>query len=314
MTFRIIFMNTPDFAVPSLEMLVEEGYEVVAVVTQPDKPKGRGHMVCSPPVKEFALQHGIKVLQPEKVKTEEFVDQLKEFSPNLFITAAYGRILTQAVLDVPAHGCINVHASLLPKYRGAAPINHAVINGEKVTGVTTMLTNIGMDTGDILLKEELEIPEDMTAGEAYVKLAKIGAKVLKDTLLGIQKGTLKATPQDDIEATHASMMGKESGRIDWTKSASDIHNLVRGTNPWPIAFAVLNRERLKIWKTKVVSAEGHEESPGKILEVCKDSLKIAAGVGVVEVFEVQPDSGKRMTAGEYARGHKVVKGDYFSTD
>ncbi|HHW47147.1 MAG TPA: methionyl-tRNA formyltransferase [Clostridiaceae bacterium] len=300
-------MGTPEFAVPSLDMLVKEGYNVAAVVTQPDKPKGRGKKLSAPPVKEYALEKGIRVLQPEKVKTSEFVNELKSINPDLLITAAYGKILPADVLDIPKFGCINVHASLLPKYRGAAPINWAIINGEKVTGITTMYTDIGMDTGDILLKSEVEITDDMTAGELHDKLAVLGAEVLKETLKELQNGTLKRFPQSDEEATYAPMIQKDIGKIDWTKSAREIHNLVRGTNPWPGAFSFYKGERMRIWKTRfshnmadAAAQDGvsRNNKPGTICRIEKEMLRVVTGDGILDILEIQFDNGRRMSIQE----------------
>jgi methionyl-tRNA formyltransferase len=304
---KIVFMGTPEFAVPSLDMLVKEGYNIAAVVTQPDKPKGRGKKLAAPPAKEYALEKGIPVLQPEKVKTPEFVNELRSINPDLLVTVAYGKILPADVLNIPRFGCINVHGSLLPKYRGAAPINWAIINGDKVTGITTMYTDIGMDTGDMLLKSEIEITDDMTAGELHDELSLLGAKVLKDTLIELQNGTLKRIPQSNEEATYAPMMKKEIGKIDWTKPAREIHNLVKGTNPWPGAFSYYKGERIRIWKTRASQDETNvaaqsgacqANKPGTIYRIEKDMLRIATGDGTLEVLEIQFDNGRRMSIQE----------------
>ncbi|NSW90825.1 MAG: methionyl-tRNA formyltransferase [Firmicutes bacterium] len=299
---KVVFMGTPEFAVPSLDMLVREGYGVVAVVTQPDKPKGRGKKLCCPPVKEYAEKLGIHVLQPEKVNTEEFVSTLKKIAPDLLITAAYGKILPQEVLDIPKKGCINVHASLLPKYRGAAPINWAIINGETKTGITTMLTDAGMDTGDILLKREIDIPEDMTAGELHDKLAFLGAEVLKDTLEMIKTGTIQRIPQREEEASYAPMLKKEMGLIDWDKPSENIHNLIRGTNPWPGAYTFYKGKRVKIWKSKVAcpasctveKREDYIKMPGLICKKEKNGIFVACGKGYIQILELQFDGCKKL--------------------
>lgn len=306
---KIVFMGTPDFAIPSLKMLTEEGYDVAAVVTQPDKPKGRGKKLAFPPVKEFALQKGISVLQPEKVKTVEFVDELKKINPDLLVTAAYGQILPKEVLDIPKYGCINVHASLLPKYRGAAPIQWAIINGEKVTGVTTMFTDIGMDTGDMLLKAETEIDENITYGELHDKLAVLGADVLKKTLEKLKDNTLVRIPQPHEQATYAPMIKKEMGLIDWKKSARSIHNLVRGTNPWPVAFSFYKNAKFKIWKTIYEDSYKPDSKAGTILEAGKDGILVACGEGCLRILEIQFESAKRMSVREYLCGHKIDKGE-----
>lgn len=306
---RIVFMGTPEFAVPSLDMLVNEGYEVAAVVTQSDKPKGRGNKLSAPPVKEYALKRNIKVLQPEKVKTPEFAAELESLKPDLLITVAYGKILPKVVLDIPPLGCINVHGSLLPKYRGAAPIQWSIINGENVTGITTMYTDIGMDTGDMLLKSGIKISDDMTAGELHDKLSILGAQVLKDTLKRLEEGTLERTPQVNEEASYSPMMQKDTGLINWTKSAKEIHNLIRGTNPWPGAYSYYAGERMRVWKTEVSDDSGMGKKPGTIYEVGKDGLIVSTGSGILKILEIQFDSGKRMTVEEYIRGHKIDLGE-----
>jgi methionyl-tRNA formyltransferase len=306
---RIVFMGTPEFAVPCLDMLVEEGCQVEAVVTQPDKPKGRGKKLASPPVKLCAQKHGIKILQPKKVKTDEFVNQLKEINPDLMVTAAYGNILPKEVLDIPKFGCINVHASLLPKYRGAAPIHWAIIKGEKVSGITTMLTDEGMDTGDILLKYEIDIPEDMTAGELHDKLSILGAKALKETILKLRAGELVHISQQEQEATKAPIINKELGCIDWTWRSRDIHNLVRGTNPWPGAYTFMECKRMRIWKTSIMADEKTGKKPGTICEVSKEGLLVATGSGLIRVEEVQFDSCRTMSIGEYICGNKICEGE-----
>ncbi|QNU68851.1 methionyl-tRNA formyltransferase [Ruminiclostridium herbifermentans] len=308
-------MGTPEFAVPSLEMLVNEGYEVVAVVTQPDKPKGRGNKMCAPPVKEFAILHGIEVLQPNKIKTDEFVEEIKALKPDLLVTAAYGKILSKELLDVPPKGCINVHGSLLPAYRGAAPINWAVINGEKTTGITTMFTDVGLDTGDMLLKKEINIEPDMTVGELHDKMAILGAEVLKDTLIELKNGVLKRQPQDDALSSYAPIMTKELGLIDWNKSAQEIHNLVRGTDPWPGAYTFLNGERIRIWRTSLVPDKQIDTNAeaGIIVEVGCDGILVKCGDGCILVKEIQRDSSKRMTVDCYIRGHQIDAGEKFGT-
>lgn len=317
---RIVFMGTPEFAVPSLDMLVNQGYEIAAVVTQPDKPKGRGKKLSSPPVKEYAQKHDLMVLQPENVKTEEFIETLRNLAPDLMITAAYGKILPKAVLDIPRMGCINVHASLLPKYRGAAPINWAIINGETKTGITIMQTDVGMDTGDILLVRETEIHPDMTAGELHDKLAVLGAEVLKEALEKIKEGTIQRIPQKHEDATYAPMMNKEMGLIDWKKPAQSIHNLIRGTNPWPGAYTYYKGKRVKVWKSRIepciincsdelsecsqgtctIKADaGHELwKPGTIVRREKEGLVIACGSGCLILLEIQFDDCKKLCIDE----------------
>lgn len=306
---KIIFMGTPDFAVPSLEMLINEGYEVLAAVTQPDKPKGRGNKLAAPPVKELAVKHNINILQPEKIKTPEFIEQIRALGPDLLITAAYGKILSKALLDVPALGCINVHGSLLPAYRGAAPIQWAVIKGETRTGITTMFTDAGIDTGDMLLKSELEIGPDMTVGELHDKMAVLGAQVLKATLEELKNGTLKRTPQDDSVSSYAPMMSKELGLIDWNKTAGQIHNLVRGTDPWPGAYTFLKGDRMRVWKTKLTHEKGSGHNQGKIIKIDSEGILVECSDDCILIKEIQFDSSKRMSVSDYIRGHQIDTGE-----
>lgn len=306
---KIVFMGTPEFAVPSLEMLVREGYEVVAVITQPDKPKGRGNKLTAPPVKEYALSKGIRVIQPEKVRTPEFEGLLKEIGPDLFVTVAYGRILPKNILAVPSHGCINVHGSMLPKYRGAAPLHWAIINGEQLTGITTMYTDEGMDTGDMLLKKSIEIDPNMTVGELHDPMSLLGAEVLKETILKLKMGTLKRTPQPNAEATYAPIMGKDVGLISWLKTSGEIHNLVRGTNPWPGAYTFYKGERMRVWKTELIYGADCLANPGTILAVSKDGISVSTGKGLVRIVEIQFDSSRKMTVEGYICGHRIDEGE-----
>lgn len=306
---KIIFMGTPYFAVPSLEMLINEGYEVLAAVTQPDKPKGRGNKMAAPPVKESALKHNINVLQPEKIKIPEFIEQIRALGPDLLITAAYGKILSKALLDVPALGCINVHGSLLPAYRGAAPIQWAVIKGETRTGITTMFTDAGIDTGDMLLKSELEIGPDMTVGQLHDEMAVLGAQVLKATLEELKNGTLKRTPQDDSASSYAPMMSKELGLIDWNKTAGQIHNLVRGTDPWPGAYTFLKGDRMRVWKTKLTHEKGSGHNQGKIIKIDSEGILVECSDDCILIKEIQFDSSKRMSVSDYIRGHQIDTGE-----
>lgn len=305
---RIVFMGTPDFAVPSLDILVKNGYEIAAVVTQPDKPKGRGNKLTPPPVKEYAVNNNIPVLQPEKVKTGTFAQELRDIAPDLLVTVAYGRILPQEVLDIPPFGCINVHGSLLPKYRGAAPIQWSVINGDSITGITTMYTDIGMDTGDMLLKREVEIGKNETAGELHDKLSLIGAEVLIETLKELEKGTLVRIPQPADQATYVTMISKETGRIDWSKTMEQIHNLVRGTDPWPGAYTFYKGERMRVWRTELTDLE-KTSKPGEILEVKKEGILVGTGKGNIMLKEIQFDSGKRLKVEQYLAGHSIDKGE-----
>ena len=297
--FRVIFMGTPDFAVPCLARLVEIS-DVVAVVTQPDRPKGRGQKLLPPPVKAFAQEHGIAVYQPVRVKAPDFVDVLRGLAPDLIVVVAFGQILSKEILSLPPLGCINVHASLLPRYRGAAPMQWAIMRGEKETGVTTMFMDEGLDTGDMLVRETLPITQAMTAAELHDAMMKLGADVLEKTLFSLSEGTLKRTPQDDALSTYAPLLDKEVGRIDWKKSAQEIHDLVRGLNSWPGAYTMLEGQKFKIWRTRL--AEGTAE-PGEIVSVTKQGLLVGTGEGMLEILELQAPSKKKMAAGDYVRGH-----------
>lgn len=308
---RIIFMGTPEFAVPCLDMLVskKEKYNVICVVTKPDMPKGRKNQMTPPPVKEKADMYGIPILQPFSVKTEEFAEQLKTYKPDLFVTVAYGKILPETLLNIPTKGCINVHASLLPKYRGAAPLWHAVINGEKESGITTMMTDIGMDTGDILMMDRVSIDEDMTMGELHDMLSELGAVTLEKTLDALEEGTITRVKQDNEKATYAPMVDRETGKINWNDSAKKIHNLVRGTNPFPVSYAVQqNGEKVKIWKTEIVYDKiDASVRPGDIIKESNEGIFVATGDGIIKIIEIQGQSARKMTAGEYINGHKIAK-------
>ena len=258
---RIVFMGTPDFAVPCLQAVLDDGHEVCGVFTQPDKPKGRGYTLTPPPVKELALKYNLPVYQPNSLRTGEAYEILKELAPDLIAVVAYGKILPKEILDLPPMGCVNVHGSLLPKYRGAAPIQWAVLNGDKVTGVTTMFMAEGMDTGDILLTEETEIPENETSGELFDRLKDMGARLLVKTIHGLEKGELTPIPQNEAEATHAPMLSKELSAIDWNTSAWEVHNKVRGLSPWPTAHTMFRGKRMKVLETEVFPEKNGE--PGK---------------------------------------------------
>ena len=297
--FRVIFMGTPDFAVPCLARLVEIS-DVVAVVTQPDRPKGRGQKLLPPPVKAFAQEHGIAVYQPVRVKAPDFVDVLRGLAPDLIVVVAFGQILSKEILSLPPLGCINVHASLLPRYRGAAPMQWAIVRGEKETGVTTMFMDEGLDTGDMLMRETLPVTQAMTAAELHDAMMKLGADVLERTIFSLSEGTLKRTPQDDALSTYAPLLDKEVGRIDWKKPAQEIHDLVRGLNSWPGAYTMRAGQKFKIWRTRL--AEGTAE-PGEIVSVTKQGLLVGTGEGMLEILELQAPSKKKMAAGDYVRGH-----------
>lgn len=312
---RIVFMGTPEFAVPSLEILVKNGYEVVLVVTQPDKPRGRGHHITFSPVKEYAVSHNLPVAQPEKIGDEQSVELLKSLQPDLFVTCAFGQFLPQRVLDIPKMGTVNVHGSLLPKYRGAAPIQWAIINGDKVTGITTMLTVLKMDAGDILLKREIELDDEITAGQLHDRMSLLGAETLLETLRGLEAGTITPVPQDESEVCYAQKITRETGNINWEKSAVEIHNLVRGTNPWPGAYSFFNGERMRVWKTRVLDDNKvTRELPGTILEVNREGFVVQTGKGILCVLEIQCDNAKRLTVDQYVCGHIVRVGDRFGTE
>lgn len=301
---RIIFMGTPDFAVPSLQTLLDRRDEVCAVFTQPDKPKGRGHKLMPPPVKELALRHNLPVYQPATLRDEEVQAQIRALAPEAIVVVAYGKILPQAVLDIPPLGCINVHGSLLPKYRGAAPIQWAVINGEEATGVTTMFMGAGVDTGDMLLRRETAIGPEETAGQLFDRLKDMGAQLLGETLAGLEKGELRPVPQNHGEATMAPMLQKELSHIDWTRPAGDIHNLIRGLNPWPSAIAVLEGRRLKLLASQVAEASGE---PGEAR--CENGeLLVYCGEKALLITELQTPEGKRMSGKSYLLGHPLGAG------
>lgn len=300
---KIVFMGTPDFAVPSLEKLIREGFEVLAVVTNPDRPKNRGMQVAFSPVKECAIKNNIQVLQPAKVRTDaEFINTYKELKPDITIVIAFGQILPKEVLEVSKLGCINVHGSLLPKYRGAAPIQWSVINGDKTTGITTMYMDEGLDTGDMILKKEVTIGEDETSGELYSRLSGIGADLLIETLKMIKDGTAPREKQSE-DFTYAPMLTKETGKIDWNKSSYEINSLVKGTNPWPGAYTEINGKKFKVHTAKIVSGKGY---PGEVISAtARDGFVIGTGDGAVELLEIQPENKKRMLARDYLLGNKI---------
>ncbi|MEE0931614.1 MAG: methionyl-tRNA formyltransferase [Clostridium sp.] len=303
---KIVFMGTPDFAVPSLEALIDK-YGVEAVFTQPDRPKGRGKKMAFSPVKEVAVKHDIKVFQPEKLKDDrDAVEYLKELSPDFIIVVAFGQILTKEVLDIPKYGCINLHASLLPMYRGAAPINWVVVNGEKKSGNTTMLMDVGLDTGDMLLKDEVEITENMTAGELHDILMARGGNLLIETIEGLANGTIKGIKQEG-ETCYAKMLSKDTGKISWDKSAREIHNLIRGLNPWPIAHTTYKNENMKIYQSEVLSEDSNKE-PGTIISVNKTGMKVSCKEGVLLVKKVQFPNGKPLTIEQYINGKDIEVG------
>ena len=306
---RVIFMGTPDFAVPCLDKLVEEKYNVIAVVSQPDRPKGRGQKLAQSPVKEAALAYGLPVLQPEKVRESEFQAKLALLKPDLIVVVAFGQLLPKVLLDLPPLGCINVHASLLPYYRGAAPIHWAVMKGEEVTGVTTMYMDIGMDTGDMILKAEVPIGKDDTTGILHDRLKEEGAKLLSDTIKLIAAKQGKGTPQDHDKATYASMLRRDIEVIDWQKSAESIHNLVRGLNPWPGSYCTYQDKPLKTWQTKVYDKNERTTAPGKVSKITGDGFVVETGQGTIELLEVQPANKRRMSAKDFVCGYGITIGD-----
>lgn len=304
---RIVFMGTPDFAVPSLEALLKSEDHVVGVVTQPDRPKGRGHILAPPPVKIIAQRTGIPLLQPLKLKTQDFIDALAAWKPDLIAVTAFGRILHAPILSLPPKGCVNVHGSLLPKYRGAAPVQWAVINGETETGITTMLMDEGMDTGPMLLQERILIMPEDTAGTLAARLAELGGRLLIETIRQLKAGTLRPRAQDSSQATMAPLLKKEDGVIDWTRNAQSIANRVRGLSPWPGAYTFLDHDRWNIWSA-VAKPTHSNEQPGTIIDLTKHSIQIATGEGVLETVEIQTANSKRMTVAQFLAGHRVSVG------
>ena len=298
---KVIFMGTPDFAVPSLAALVDKT-EVICVVTQPDKPKGRGHKLQPPPVKIFAEENNLRVIQPPKVKARAVVDELAALHPDLIVVVAFGQILSQKILDIPRFGCINVHASLLPKYRGAAPIEWSIIRGEKVTGITTMQMNAGLDTGDILLQSEVKISDEMLLSELRERLMTVGADLLLKTLYKLQRGELQPIKQDDSLSTYAPLLTRETGLIDWKKSAREIHDLVRGLH------GSARAGKFKIWRTRLAA---ENLSAGEI-KIVDGKFFVGTGDGALEILEIQAPSSKKMSAADFLRGNKV--GDNFWTN
>ncbi len=313
-SFTIVYMGTPDFAVAPLEALLGAGMEVSAVVTQPVRPRGRGRRPMPSPVEAFARERGISVLTPGRIRDEEFMETLRSLSPDLIVVVAYGKILPTEVLTMPRLGCVNLHASLLPAYRGAAPINYAIMKGERETGLTTMLMDEGMDTGPMLLKERVLIGEDETAGELTGRLSEAGAGLLLRTIEALLKGEVAPEPQDNALATYAPSLKKKDGLIDWTRGAKEIKNLVRGVSPWPGAFTerkgrVLKIHRVQAHEDSEGGGEGIAKRPGAIVRVERESFFVAGGRGLVEVLEVQPENKKRMSAGDFIKGYRPAEGE-----
>jgi methionyl-tRNA formyltransferase len=302
---RIVFMGTPQFACPTLQMLLDRGEHVVAVVTQPDRPKGRGQQLQPPPVKELAATHGIPVFQPLKVRVPEAVEQIRAYAPDLIVVIAFGQILPKALLDIPRLGCINVHASLLPRYRGAAPLNWCIINGETETGITTMLMDVGLDTGDMLVKRAIPIHPDEDASSLHDRLAILGAETMAETLDLLTAGRLVPQRQDDSLSCYAPMLKKELGAIDWRKSPAEISNLVRGVTPWPGAYTRLDGKLLKLFRAHTACGEG---SPGTVLRADADGLEIACSGGSIVFTDLQLEGKKRMKAADFLAGYRVAPG------
>ena len=316
---RVIFMGTPDFAVSTLKSLLQSKHDVVLVVTQPDKPRGRGKQVSYSPVKEVALEHNIEVFQPQRIKSEESVEYLRKYNADVMVVVAFGQILSKEILDMPKYGCINVHGSLLPKYRGAAPIQWAVLNGDEISGVTTMKMDEGLDTGDIILKKELVLAKDETAGSLFERMTALGAEACMETLDQLAEGSATFTAQNHNEATKTRLISKEMGKIDFDRSAEEIERLVRGMNPWPSAFTSINGKTLKVWKCAVASIEELEDCEeslrsaenGQIVLVTKQNVYVKTAEGIIRLDEVQLEGKRRMICEEFLRGYQIEAGYTF---
>ena len=306
---RVVFMGTPDFAVGTLEALLQSRHQVVAVVTQPDKPKGRGKNMQFTPVKEVAVKANIPVLQPKRVREPEAVEAIRQFEPDVIVVVAFGQLIPKAILDIPQYGCVNVHASLLPKYRGAAPIQWAVIDGEKKSGVTTMQMDEGLDTGDMLLTGEVVLDPQETGGSLFDKLSDVGAGLLLKTLDELEAGRIHPQKQPEESTTaYAAMLTRKMGEIDWTQSAVKIERLVRGLNPWPSAYTHLGQKTLKIWKAAVHPAAERIREPGTVILIDKKRFGVQTGDGMLEILEVQLEGKKRMDADAFLRGYQLEDG------
>lgn len=306
---KVVFMGTPDFAVETLKAIIEAGHEVAAVVTQPDKPKGRGKELAMPPVKELAVERGLTVYQPLKARDESFISLMKEIAPDVIVVVAFGQILPQAFLEIPKYGCVNVHASLLPEYRGASPIQWAVIDGKEESGVTTMLMDEGVDTGDMLLQCRRKLDAKETGGSLFDKLSIDGAKLLVDTLKGLEEGTIKRVPQDSQKATHTKKLEKTLGELDFHQPAKRLECLIRGLNPWPSAYTHFHGKTLKIWNADVIEGEFAEYEPGQIVQVNKQEFVIKCGENALAVRELQLEGKKRMDTAAFLLGTKVEVGE-----
>ena len=304
---RIIFMGTPDFSVPCLEALIKSEYEVVGVFTQPDKPKGRGYELAPPPVKVCAVENNLPVYQPKSMRDGEALEIINSLNADLIIVVAFGKILPKEILESVKYGCINIHASLLPKLRGAAPIQWSILNGDSETGVTSMQMDVGLDTGDMLIKEIIKIDDDMNAGELFDKLSELGAKVLLDTIKHVEDGTLNPEKQDDSQSTYASILTKELCPIDFSKSARDVHNHIRGLSPWPVATTKINGKLLKIHKSKILN-EGFSGVSGEIVDNNNRLVVMCGDNNCVEILELQAEGKKRTDSASYLRGNKIELG------
>ncbi|MGG3282640.1 methionyl-tRNA formyltransferase [Paenibacillus solani] len=312
---NIVFMGTPAFAVPSLDMLLAEGYSIAAVVTQPDRPQGRKKVLTPTPVKEAALRHGIPVLQPQRLRSPEAVAELAEYKPDLIITAAYGQILPKSVLDMPTLGCLNVHGSLLPAYRGGAPIQRSIINGESVTGITLMYMAEGLDTGDMIAKAEVPIQDDDTAGTLFEKLSKVGAELLLRELPRLLQGKVEAEPQDESKATYAPNLTRDDEKIDWSRTSREIYNQIRGLVPYSGGFTLWNGDVFKVWEAAnpgSVQASSSEEQPGTVLKLDDKGIVVRTGDGTLTLLTVQPSGKKAMDAAQFVRGTSLTVGTVLS--
>ena len=301
---KIVFMGTPEFSVPGLEMLIHSDHRVLAVVTQPDRPKGRGLKLEPSPVKQVALEHNLEALQPEKIVAPEFLARLRGLAPDLIVVIAFGKILKKDILTLPPLGCLNVHASLLPRFRGAAPIAWAILNGESETGITAMQMEEGLDTGPILMQKSIAIAPDETGGTLHDRLARLGAEVLQETLSALEQGRLEPRAQDHALATSAPRLKKEDGQIHWDKPAEELERQVRALNPWPGSFFTWQDHLIKVWSAKAAPGKGR---PGEVLRAGKDGLFVACGEGALRLTELQPPGKRRMSAAEFLRGHRILK-------
>lgn len=305
---KVLFMGTPDFAAVTLDKLIHSKHDLIGAVTQPDKQKGRGQEVSFSPVKELALAHSVPVYQPNKAKEPEFLEKVKELAPEVIVVAAFGQILPKALLEIPPYGCINVHGSLLPKYRGAAPIQYSIIDGEQETGITIMYMDVGIDTGDMILQSSLPIAKDETGGSLFDKMAQLGADLLLEALDQLEAGTAVRIPQDNDKATYVKMLNKDMGELDFTQSADKLERLIRGLNPWPSAYTYLDGKTLKLWQAGVEAMDAGDAEPGQVIELRKDALVVAAGEGVLVIRELQLEGKKRMTADAFLRGSRLPLG------